>query len=228
MRGTGRGAMIDRPAAGKTGTSSDYTNAWFVGYTPDLLASVWIGNDAQKNPVKIDDQVIGSSSAARIWGAFMRKALAKTPPSNFPAPSGIVSGVEICPQSGSLATVYCPEIAYESYLAGTEPTESCILHQPSLNPPTNDSNVNPYYPYNPYGNPAQNPTPADDNLNPEAINQTQPIQNQPQPVKKKRQIIVRICTESGMLATANCPNSQVMTEIFTEGEEPKEKCNVHR
>ncbi|NLW48062.1 MAG: PBP1A family penicillin-binding protein [Firmicutes bacterium] len=234
MRGTGRGAMIDRPAAGKTGTSSDYTNAWFVGYTPDLLASVWIGNDAQKNPVKIDGNVIGSGTTARIWGAFMRKALAKTPPSNFPVPSGIVSGVEICPQSGSLATVYCPEVAYESYLTGTEPTEGCILHQPSLNPPINDSNVNPYdpynpyNPYNPYSSPAQNPTPPDDNLNPGAINQPESNQTQPQPVKKKRQVIVRICTESGMLATPNCPDSQVMTEIFTEGEEPKEKCNVHR
>lgn len=228
MRGTGRGAMIDRPAAGKTGTSSDYTNAWFVGYTPDLLASVWIGNDAQKNPVKIDGNVIGSGTTARIWGAFMRKALAKTPPSNFPVPSGIVSGVEICPQSGSLATVYCPEVAYESYLTGTEPTEGCILHQPSLNPPINDSNVNPYNPYNPYSSPSQNPTPADDNLNPEATNQPQSNQTQPQPARKKRQIIVRVCTESGMLATPNCPDSQVMTEIFTEGEEPQEKCNVHQ
>ncbi len=213
MRGTGRGAMIDRPAAGKTGTSSDNTNAWFVGYTPDLLASVWIGNDAQKIPTKIDGNFIGSGMAANIWGTFMRKALAKTPPSDFPVPSGIVSGIEICSHSGSLATVYCPDITYETYLAGTEPTESCILHQPSAALPN-------------YG-PDQNL--PDKNPDPDSMNQPQSNQNPPPPSgKKKRQVIVRICSESGMLSTANCPDSQVITEIFTEGEEPKEKCNVHK
>lgn len=222
MRGTGRGAMIDRPAAGKTGTSSDYTNAWFVGYTPDLLASVWIGNDSQKIPTKIKDQVIGSGLAAQIWGAFMRKALAKTPPSNFPVPSGIVSGIEICGNSGALATVNCPEIKYETYLAGTEPTESCILHQPSTTFPNNDPSQNPY---NPYYNHNQNQ--IDNNLN-SGDNQPQTNQNPPLAPKKKRQVIVRICSESGMLAGPNCPEGQVMTEIFTEGEEPKSKCTVHK
>ncbi len=213
MRGTGRGAMIDRPAAGKTGTTSDSTNAWFVGYTPDLLASVWIGNDAQKIPTKIDGNIIGSGTAAQIWGTFMRKALANTPPSDFPVPSGITSGIEICANSGALATVYCPEIKYETYLAGTEPNESCIMHQPAATLP-ND---------NPDGNL------PDGSLNPDVPGQPQPEQNPPpQTGKKKRQVIVRICSESGMLAAPNCPSDQVMTEIFTEGEEPKEKCNVHQ
>lgn len=213
MRGTGRGAMIDRPAAGKTGTSSDYTNAWFVGYTPDLLASVWIGNDSQKIPVKIDGNVIGSGLAAQIWGAFMRRALVNTLPSDFPVPSGIVSGVEICSQSGALATPYCPNITYETYLAGTEPTESCILHQPSGTDPNigPDSNL------------------PDEDLDSGSVNQPDLNQNPPpQTGKKKRQVIVRICTESGQLATSNCPAGQVMTEIFTEGEEPKTQCNVHK
>ncbi|NLY75234.1 MAG: PBP1A family penicillin-binding protein [Firmicutes bacterium] len=222
MRGTGRGAMIDRPVAGKTGTSSDYTNAWFVGYTPDLLASVWIGNDAQKLPAKINDNVIGSATAARIWGAFMRKALVQTPPSNFPVPSGIVSGVEICPNSGALATVYCPEINYETYLAGTEPTESCILHQPSASLPNDNPYTAPHFDPDPYS--------PEDGPEPENI-ERQPALNpspSPQTGRRKRQIIVRICSESGMLSTDNCPQNQVMTEIFTEGEEPKEKCNVHQ
>ncbi len=213
MRGTGRGAMIDRPVAGKTGTSSDNTNAWFVGYTPDLLASVWIGNDAQRIPIEIDGNPIGSGTAARIWGAFMKKALVNTPPSDFPVPSGITSGVEICGHSGALATVYCPEIKYETYLAGTEPTEGCILHQPSITFPN-------------YAEP--DPVLPDDGPSPDSFYQPESGQNQPSSnVKRKRQVIVRICSESGMLATDNCPQSQVMTEIFTEGEEPKEKCNVH-
>jgi penicillin-binding protein 1A len=214
MRGTGRGAMIDRPVAGKTGTSSDNTNAWFVGYTPDLLASVWIGNDAQRIPVEIDGNPIGSGTAARLWAAFMKKALINTPPSDFPMPSGITSGIEICSHSGALATVYCPDIKYETYLSGTEPTESCILHQPSMSFPSYDD-PDPVFP--------------DRESDPGSVNQPEIEQNQPSTnVKRKRQVIVRICSESGMLATENCPQSQVMTEIFTEGEEPKEKCNIHQ
>ena len=143
----------------------------------------------------------------------MKKALVNTAPSDFPAPSGITPGVEICANSGALSTVYCPEIKYETYLAGTEPTESCILHQPSMTFPNYDE-PDPVFP--------------DENLNPESFNQPEVNQNQPSSnVKRKRQVIVRICSESGMLATENCPQSQVMTEIFTEGEEPQEKCNVH-
>ena len=109
MRGTGRGAMIDRPAAGKTGTTSDYTNAWFVGYTPDMVATVWIGNDSQRIPVQLNGATIGSAKAAEIWGNFMRKALSQTPVSDFIPPAGVVSGVEICTESGQLATPNCPE-----------------------------------------------------------------------------------------------------------------------
>ena len=67
-RGTGRRAQIGRPAAGKTGTTSDYTNIWFVGYTPDLVAAVWIGNDSQSVPIKVNGSVLTSAVPASIWG----------------------------------------------------------------------------------------------------------------------------------------------------------------
>lgn len=77
--GTGRKADIGRPAAGKTGTTSNYHDAWFVGYTPDLVAGVWMGND-DNTPMH---GVMGGQLPAEIWKAFMQKALAQTPAKNF-------------------------------------------------------------------------------------------------------------------------------------------------
>ena len=79
QKGTGTHANIGRPAAGKTGTTSDYHDAWFVGYTPDLVAGVWIGND---NNASLHGMT-GGQTPAEIWKAFMSKALATTPAKNF-------------------------------------------------------------------------------------------------------------------------------------------------
>ena len=78
--GTGRAAALDRQAAGKTGTTQDYRDAWFVGYTPDLVASVWTGND-KNTPV---DGMTGGGLPASLWGAFMRAALKDVPKSRLP------------------------------------------------------------------------------------------------------------------------------------------------
>ena len=81
--GTGRGAKIGRPAAGKTGTTSDYKDAWFVGYTPDLVAGVWVGND-DNSPL---DGVMGGGLPASIWRAFMIPALESVPVHYFDDPA---------------------------------------------------------------------------------------------------------------------------------------------
>jgi membrane peptidoglycan carboxypeptidase len=78
--GTGRSANIGRPAAGKTGTTSDYKDAWFIGYTPDLVAGAWVGND-NNNPMK---KVTGGMLPAQIWRNFMQPALANEPVSDIP------------------------------------------------------------------------------------------------------------------------------------------------
>lgn len=78
-KGTGTRANIGRPAAGKTGTTSNYNDAWFVGYTPDLVAGVWVGND-DNTPTK---GIMGGHLPAEIWKAFMQKAVAQTPAKNF-------------------------------------------------------------------------------------------------------------------------------------------------
>ena len=86
--GTGRKADIGRPAAGKTGTTSNYHDAWFVGYTPDLVAGVWMGND-DNTPMR---GVMGGQLPAELWKAFMQKALAQTPAKNFDGSSAASKG----------------------------------------------------------------------------------------------------------------------------------------
>ena len=85
-RGTGTGANIGRDAAGKTGTTSDYVDAWFVGYTPDLVTSVWMGNDSNGTL----DGITGADTPATIWRIFMKEALANTPAKSFIKPDGLV------------------------------------------------------------------------------------------------------------------------------------------
>lgn len=84
--GTGGNANIGRPAAGKTGTTSDYKDAWFVGYTPDLVAAVWMGQD---NSGSLDG-ITGADTPAQIWNSFMSQALANTPSGDFAKPNGLV------------------------------------------------------------------------------------------------------------------------------------------
>jgi penicillin-binding protein 1A len=85
-------ADIGRPAAGKTGTTSSFRDAWFVGYTPDLVAAVWIGNDHYERM----NESYGGNIPARIWARFMKRALAKTKPHDFVMPVGEVVKARLC------------------------------------------------------------------------------------------------------------------------------------
>jgi penicillin-binding protein 1A len=82
--GTGKGASIDRPAAGKTGTSQNYHDAWFIGLTGQLVTGVWVGND-DNSPM---NKVTGGSLPVNIWHDFMLEALQGTPPEPIPLPAG--------------------------------------------------------------------------------------------------------------------------------------------
>src|SRR5207237_2473 len=90
QQGTGRlAALPDRPAAGKTGTTENYGDAWFVGYTPQLVVAVWVGYPNRLQPMLTEFQgkaVAGGTFPALIWKSFMEKALAylKYPPESFP------------------------------------------------------------------------------------------------------------------------------------------------
>lgn len=113
------GWRLGRPAAGKTGTTDLYRDAWFIGYTPDLVAAVYVGNDDVSKPVGRS----GGSIAAPIWADFMMEALRGGPPRDFPMPPGVV--VErVCSVTGLRAGPTCP--CYdEVFIRGTEPATEC-------------------------------------------------------------------------------------------------------
>ncbi|MCX8072763.1 MAG: PBP1A family penicillin-binding protein [Candidatus Binatia bacterium] len=117
-RGTGqRAKALGRPAAGKTGTTNDMNDAWFIGYTPQLLAGFWVGFDSKRSLGKGET---GGRVAAPIWLSFMREALADQPVLDFPIPSGI-RFVAIDRHTGQRAAPTAPGAVLECFRAGTEP-----------------------------------------------------------------------------------------------------------
>ena len=120
------------PAAGKTGTTNDGTDVWFIGFTPELLAGVWIGLDEPKE-IFPRGRAVGGAHAAPVWGAFMQRVYQNRPiPEPWERPGGLVYR-PVDRGSGKLQTEYCPldEIYTEVYLPGTEPIEECDLHRPT-------------------------------------------------------------------------------------------------
>ena len=110
------------PCAGKTGTNSNFRDAWFIGYTPDIAVGVWIGCDLPQ--YSLGAGMSGGAVAAPIWGLFMNEVYKKKPIVNFPqSPSG-VSARSICSISGDLAERGCPSIN-EYFIIGTEPDSKC-------------------------------------------------------------------------------------------------------
>lgn len=127
------------PSAGKTGTTDDYRDAWFVGYTPQVIAGVWAGYDKPRPGGK---GFTGGAVAAPVWERFMRKAAALRPAADFIRPETVVS-VSIDPATGSLSTAACPDRYDEFYIAGTEPAEYCPKHGGTvLNPAVTPSTQN--------------------------------------------------------------------------------------
>ena len=129
--GTGSGARtagFKLDAGGKTGTTNDLRDAWFVGFTPELLTVVWVGFD-DNQPVGLS----GSQAALPIWTQFMARALAGRTSVPFDVPEGI-SFADIDEATGKLAGPFCPKVLSESFLAGTEPTEICQVHRFSTVP----------------------------------------------------------------------------------------------
>jgi penicillin-binding protein 1B len=123
--GTGAGARaagFTLDAAGKSGTTNDLRDAWFVGFTPELLTVVWVGLD-DNMPLGLS----GTQAALPIWTSFMMRALAGRPNLAFDTPDGLVFA-DIDRDTGKLATPGCPRTFNEAFIAGTEPTELCPLH----------------------------------------------------------------------------------------------------
>ena len=130
-RGTGyhgarRVARFRRPAAGKTGTTQNFADAWFVGFTPQIVAGVWIGFDAK---VSLGDRMSGAVVALPVWARFMKRVheVLELPVEDFEIPESVPQ-LEICDQTYEVATIYCPNPYVEVFLPGTEPSRTCPKH----------------------------------------------------------------------------------------------------
>lgn len=120
MEGTGRRVReLNRPAAGKTGTTNDLKDAWFVGYTPELVTGVWVGYDSN---ISMGREETGSRAASPIWLYFMSEALKDKPVQDFVAPQSVVFA-RIDRDTGLLASPYSKETVFQSFRKGTEPAE---------------------------------------------------------------------------------------------------------
>ncbi len=138
--GTGERAGLQRPTAGKTGTSQEGADAWFAGYTPDLSAAVWVGFPEGRVPMvppRTPLRVEGGGWPAEVFARFGLRALAEVPASDFAIPEVALTTVRVDVGRNCLPNPYTPpgEIAQRSYLTGTEPTERCT--EPT-GPPTTD------------------------------------------------------------------------------------------
>jgi membrane peptidoglycan carboxypeptidase len=142
-----RGMGFRKIAAGKTGTTNDKRDAWFIGFTPRTLALTWVGFD-DNDPTGLS----GSDAAVPMWTRFMLAATAGQPNGDFPAPSGITVAM-VDKSSGGLATPSCPSnlVVQMAFKAGTEPRNPCPVHGVGAVAPP------PVPMYDEYGNPI-NPT----------------------------------------------------------------------
>jgi membrane carboxypeptidase/penicillin-binding protein len=109
------------PAAGKTGTTDDYADAWFVGYTPSLVAGVWFGYDERRTIMK---RGFAGTVAVPAWAHFMKKATAGKPAEWFRMPSD-VERIRVCRRSGMRAAPHCDDVYADYFLTGTGPYETC-------------------------------------------------------------------------------------------------------
>ncbi|MCP4633766.1 MAG: hypothetical protein GY855_12640, partial [candidate division Zixibacteria bacterium] len=125
--GTGQRARwmgFTRPAGGKTGTSDNWCDNWFVGYTPQITTGVWIGFDSK---ISIGRRQDGSRNALPVWTKIMKAAHDSLPVVDFEIPDGIVFA-DVCLKSGELATDRCEDVRNEIYREENVPIESCPLH----------------------------------------------------------------------------------------------------
>lgn len=140
-KGSGwRARAIQRPAAGKTGTTNNYTDAWFMGFVPQLTAGVYVGFDNSQR--SLGEMETGSRAAAPIWTAFMKQALATKEILPFSQPEGIQM-VRIDPKTGALDCVGKKGAVMESFKSGTAPT---VCQQEASVVPAENEDYDPYLP----------------------------------------------------------------------------------
>ncbi len=266
--GTAYRVLHDFPEArGKTGTTDEGRDAWFVGYTPELVTAVWVAREVE-DPVKKQKaylpmpRVFGGTVCAPIWKEFMSRAvplqkewLRKLEPGDVPQKPQQPESVDtitltLCDDTGMIATPACPHTHRFTFRRGEEPTQLCTLHgspQPSsLDGP--DSTARPSSEGEPPVTTApQTPEPvpvpamtAPGNVSggepaalqprvsepPPVTAPVQPRLSEPKVVAPPAEEKVRICADSGLLATRYCP--EVVIKVFPAGKAPRKRCPLHR
>jgi penicillin-binding protein 1A len=133
QHGTGqRAKVLGRPIAGKTGTSSDYADAWFIGYTPSLLTTVWVGFD---DKISLGKNETGARAALPIWISFMDHALGNTPIETFKVPSGITL-IKVNIETGLPVKEDSQETIIEAFIDGSVPEVNPVRKDGDLTPPS--------------------------------------------------------------------------------------------
>ena len=117
----GRARALGRPSGGKTGTTNDMIDAWYIGFTPKIVTGTWVGFDEGETPMGQNET--GSRAAAPIWVSFMEKAMADRPVLPFPPPPPGIEMVKVDPDSGLLAGPGADRFIYEAFKIGTAPRE---------------------------------------------------------------------------------------------------------
>jgi len=178
--GTGKSVPVERPSAAKTGTTNNQRDLWFVGFTPDLVVGVYIGND-DNSPIS----GVGGSIAGPIWAEFINQTLAGTPPRPFPVPSMIVNDVQIDVFTGLLANDQCQWTEFDAFIKGTEPIRQApcaitLTPQPRVNIPIPDLPVEPE-PEPEQPEPEQPEEPEPEKPEPEQPKPEEPKPEQPSP-----------------------------------------------
>jgi penicillin-binding protein 1A len=130
--GTLAGAAIgvggfERPMAGKTGTTQNWSDAWTVGFSPQVTTAVWYGFDVGNR--SLGTELTGARIAGPAWAKFMKKVHQTLPVEQFPKPTSGLATVNVCAVSGELPTQYCTDLIPEIFLAGTEPRVFCEVHR---------------------------------------------------------------------------------------------------
>lgn len=152
QRGTARRLKaLNRPLAGKTGTTNKSKDTWFIGFSPNLVVGVFVGFD---NPKSMGKRETGSSAAAPIWGAFMKEALKNTPPTPFRVPSGM-KNIRVNAKTGRRAEAGDEDVIWESFIKGTEPSNDNYALNTDIIGSGIDNMLDPYgndpYGYNQFG-----------------------------------------------------------------------------
>ena len=135
-RGTGYMGRLNRPAAAKTGTTEEFRDAWIIGYTPQMVTGVWVGNDNNQHMKGVAEVAI----CPRIFKEYMTQALINDPALDFPAPQGMVTE-RICLSSGLRANQYCPanRVVTAKFFEKDAPMAQCYIH-PKEEQPAPDQN----------------------------------------------------------------------------------------